>query len=383
MPPAIPRCCFVWALPRSCFVWAVLLISRGAALSPARVGRAVVLDAFTADQGDRALWEPLNACADDVAVFDRTPASLCLERARGAQVLLTNKVRLDASAVAALAEDGLAFVGSVATGYDHIDVGACAAHGVVVSNVPKYSTNAVAQMVMAYLLHDASNVHAHAAAARDGTWAAADDFTTLSAAPLRGRSRASGSSSSAAARRRARGTLAAAFGMAVAYAKAPREAAGDEPERRAPTSARACRRARRRRRRRARVLLVAATRARGPSLLRRPRAARAARQRRTRADRRRARARGRALRRGARAATGLPDVLCDEPPRDPESASAALLGLGEAHAVVTPHVAWGTLEARRRLRSIACENARAFVQEGSRVRAMAHDGRSRRRPGPE
>ena len=59
------------------------------------------------------------------------------------------------------------------------------------------------------------------------------------------------------------------------------------------------------------------------------------------------------------------DVLCDEPPRDPQSASAALLGLGEARAVVTPHVAWGTLEARRRLCAIACENARAFVQDGS------------------
>ena len=92
------------------------MISRTAALSLARVDRAVVLDAFTADQGDRALWEPLKACADGVFVHDRTPAALCLARARGAQVLLTNKVRLDASAVAALAEDDMRFVGSVATG---------------------------------------------------------------------------------------------------------------------------------------------------------------------------------------------------------------------------------------------------------------------------
>ncbi len=337
------------------------MISRTAALSLARVDRAVVLDAFTADQGDRTLWEPLKACADDVFVHDRTPAALCLERARGAQVLLTNKVRLDASAVAALAEDGLRFVGSVATGYDHIDVSACAARGVVVANVPKYSTNAVAQMVMAYLLHDASAVHAHAAAARDGTWQAADDFTTLGAAPLRELEGQRLVVVGRGAIGERVGALAAAFGMAVAFAKTPRDerARADERARLHVELAGAD----------AVVLacpLVAATRAlvddafcaalaphallvnaaRGPIVDERALAA--------------------ALSDAARAPRrAYLDVLCDEPPRDPQSASAALLGLGEARAVVTPHVAWGTLEARRRLCAIACENARAFVQDGS------------------
>jgi glycerate dehydrogenase len=99
---------------------------------------------------------------------------LTLERATGAQLLLTNKVVLGAAELAALPE--LRYVGVLATGYNVIDIAAARERGIVVTNVPAYSTPSVAQHVFALLLELARGAGRHAALVRQGRWSAAPDF---------------------------------------------------------------------------------------------------------------------------------------------------------------------------------------------------------------
>jgi glycerate dehydrogenase len=140
--------------------------------------RIAVLDSFTADQGEDR-WQALrDALGDvgDVRLFPRTTPTDIVERARGCQIILTNKVVIDAAVIAALASDGLRYIGVMATGTNVVDLAAAKAHGVVVTNVPGYSTASVAQLVMALVLHLTTNVAEHSAQAKAGAWANGPDF---------------------------------------------------------------------------------------------------------------------------------------------------------------------------------------------------------------
>ena len=132
----------------------------------------VVLDGYTLNPGDNP-WDPV-AAHGHLTVHDRTPGPLILERARDADIILTNKTPLSAATLAEL--DRLRFVSVLATGYNIVDVPAAAARGIVVSNVPVYGTDSVAQFVFALLLHFCHNVAGHDAAVKDGRWAANPDF---------------------------------------------------------------------------------------------------------------------------------------------------------------------------------------------------------------
>ena len=134
--------------------------------------KIVVLDGYTANPGDLD-WSPLMALGE-VTVHERTPAALSVARAAGAQVVLTNKVMLGAAEMAALPE--LRYIGVLATGYNVVDVAAARARGVVVTNVPAYSTPSVAQHVFALLLELTRGAGHHAALVRQGRWSAAPDF---------------------------------------------------------------------------------------------------------------------------------------------------------------------------------------------------------------
>src|SRR4051812_10088843 len=114
----------------------------------------VVLDSFAADQG-AAVWGGLDALGA-VSVYPRTAPPELLPRARAAAALLTNKVLLDAATIANL--PALRYVGIVATGTNAVDLAACRARGIAVTNVPGYSTRSVAQLVFALLLHLANDV---------------------------------------------------------------------------------------------------------------------------------------------------------------------------------------------------------------------------------
>lgn len=134
--------------------------------------KIVVLDGYAANPGDLD-WSPLEALGE-VEVFDRTPADKVLERCRDAEIVLTNKVPFDAERIQALPQ--LRYIGVTATGYNIIDLEAARKQGVIVTNVPAYSTASVAQMTFALLLELTQNVGHHSHLVRWGHWSEAPDF---------------------------------------------------------------------------------------------------------------------------------------------------------------------------------------------------------------
>ncbi len=151
--------------------------------SPSRsVSRAriVLLDGYAVNPGDNP-WAPL-ARLGDLTVFDRTPPGEILARAREAEILLTNKAPLDAATLAALPR--LRFVSILATGYDIVDVAAARARGIPVSNVPEYGTDSVAQHTFALLLELTNRPASHAAAVAAGEWSRSADFSFWKEPPI-------------------------------------------------------------------------------------------------------------------------------------------------------------------------------------------------------
>src|SRR5689334_2888522 len=110
--------------------------------------KMVVLDGYTLNPGDNP-WDDV-AALGELVVHERTPAELIVPRAAGAEILLTNKTPLSAQTLAAL--PALKYIAVMATGINVVDVAAARQRGIVVSNVPVYSTASVAQFVFAQLL---------------------------------------------------------------------------------------------------------------------------------------------------------------------------------------------------------------------------------------
>ena len=132
----------------------------------------VILDGYTANPGDLS-WDGLRELGK-LTVYDRTKPEELLGRAKDAEVLLTNKVVIDAKAMAALPK--LRYIGVLATGYNVVDIDEAHRRGIAVTNIPAYSTMSVAQMVMAHLLNITNQVALHAAAVRNGEWETSLDF---------------------------------------------------------------------------------------------------------------------------------------------------------------------------------------------------------------
>jgi glycerate dehydrogenase len=134
--------------------------------------RIVVLDGHTLNPGDLS-WDELRTLGDCI-VHERTPASAILERAAGAAAVLTNKTPLNADTLRSL--PGLRYIGVLATGHNVVDAAAARSLGIVVSNVPAYGTQSVAQMVFGHLLDHALHVADHAKAVSSGEWSRCRDF---------------------------------------------------------------------------------------------------------------------------------------------------------------------------------------------------------------
>jgi glycerate dehydrogenase len=132
----------------------------------------VVLDGHALNPGDLS-WQPLGLLGSCV-VYDRTLPAEIVERARDAEIVLTNKVILNRETLALLPK--LKYIGVLATGYNIIDIAAARERGIVVTNVPAYSTQSVAQLVFALLLELAHHVGEHARGVRAGLWSASPDF---------------------------------------------------------------------------------------------------------------------------------------------------------------------------------------------------------------
>lgn len=135
--------------------------------------KIVVLDGYTLNPGDLS-WTALEALGD-VTVYQRTKAEETVGRCNDAEIVLTNKVALDSATIARLPK--LRYIGVLATGYNVVDVGEAQRRGIVVTNVPAYSSDSVAQMTFAHLLNITNRVDHYAQANRNARWSLNPDFT--------------------------------------------------------------------------------------------------------------------------------------------------------------------------------------------------------------
>lgn len=308
--------------------------------------KIVVLDGYGLNPGDLS-WEALQALGE-LTVYDRTSPAELLDRAAGAEILLTNKTVLTADNLAALPD--VRYIGVLATGYNVVDIPAANARGIVVTNIPAYSTASVAQMVFAHLLNITQRVGHYAHDNREGRWANHPDFcywdTPL--VELAGKQMGLvglGHTGMATAR------LALAFGMEVcAYtSKSPDQlpegirkcsldelfAECDVLSLHCPLTADTKELVNARRLATMKPTAIVLNTGRGPLV--------------NEADL------ADALNRGVIAAAGV-DVLSTEPPQADNPLLTA------RNCFVTPHIAWATLEARTRLMDIAVANVKGFLQ---------------------
>lgn len=307
--------------------------------------RICILDGYSLNPGDLD-WSPVERLGD-VTLFDRTPADKIVERAADADIVLTNKVPFSADTLRQLPR--LRFICVLATGYNIIDTEAAARQGVVVANIPAYSTMSVAQMAFAHILNITNHVASYAREVADGKWTNCPDFCFWDSAltELAGKTMGIvglGNTGMATAR------IAVAMGMKVVamtsksadtlpegITPAPLDdvlASADVVSLHCPLTPST------------RHLINAASIAkmkpsailintgRGPLV-----------DEQAVAD---------ALNGGRLAAFGA-DVLSQEPPRGDNPLLSA------RNCFLTPHIAWATLEARTRLMSTATENVRQFI----------------------
>lgn len=304
-----------------------------------------ILDGYSLNPGDLD-WSPVERLGD-VTLFDRTPADKIVERAADADIVLTNKVPFSANTLRQLPR--LRFICVLATGYNIIDTEAAARQGVVVANIPAYSTMSVAQMAFAHILNITNHVASYAREVADGKWTNCPDFCFWDSAltELAGKTMGIvglGNTGMATAR------IAVAMGMKVVamtsksadtlpegITPAPLDdvlASADVVSLHCPLTPST------------RHIINAASIAkmkpsailintgRGPLV-----------DEQAVAD---------ALNNGRLAAFGA-DVLSQEPPRGDNPLLSA------RNCFLTPHIAWATLEARTRLMSTATENVRQFI----------------------
>lgn len=306
----------------------------------------VILDGYALNPGDLS-YDSLRQYGE-LTVYDRTAPGELIARAIDADVVLTNKVVLGEREMAQLPR--LRYIGVQATGYNIIDVEAARRHGITVTNIPAYSTESVAQMVMAHLLNITQRVGYYAEQCRAGRWGANPDFCFWDTPliELKGKQMGIvglGRTGGAVAR------LALAFGMTVAAYTSKAQAELLEgvtkvslhelfstsdvvslhcpltPETTCLVDAQC-------------LALMKPTAilintARGPVV-----------DEQALAD---------ALNAKKIYAAGI-DVLTEEAPR-----SGSPL-FGAHNCFITPHIAWATLEARMRLLAISEENLRAFIE---------------------
>ena len=131
-----------------------------------------VLDGYAANPGDLS-WQPLERYGK-LTIYDRTSSSQLIERAAQSEILLTNKVLLMREQIDQLPR--LRYIGVNATGYNVVDAEYARKKGIVVTNIPAYSTESVAQMVFAHLLNVALRVDHYAQLNRKGRWSANPDL---------------------------------------------------------------------------------------------------------------------------------------------------------------------------------------------------------------
>ena len=137
------------------------------------MARIVILDGYTANPGDLS-WKDLESLGQ-VTVYERTKPEDTVVRAAEADIVLTNKVLIGRTEIEQLPH--LRYIGVLATGYNVVDIMAAHEHGIIVTNVPAYSTESVAQMVFAHLLTVTNRIEHYAIQNRAGRWSNNPDFS--------------------------------------------------------------------------------------------------------------------------------------------------------------------------------------------------------------
>ncbi|MBQ3137551.1 MAG: D-2-hydroxyacid dehydrogenase [Clostridia bacterium] len=135
--------------------------------------KLVILDGYTENPGDLS-WEWLREEVDEFTVYDSTPQEKVIERCKDADIVVTNKKLITKEIIDAL--PSLKFIATLSTGYNVVDIKAAREKGIPVSNIPAYSTDGVAQLVFALLLEMTNSVAIHNQSVKDGDWCRCEHF---------------------------------------------------------------------------------------------------------------------------------------------------------------------------------------------------------------
>lgn len=132
----------------------------------------VVLDGYTENPGDLD-WTPLqNLC--NLKIYDRTEPADTIERCKDCELVFTNKVVISKEIIDALPK--LKYIGVLATGYNIVDIDYAKKKNIVVTNIPSYSSDSVAELVIAFILEFSFNIGKHSAEVHSGKWAKSPHF---------------------------------------------------------------------------------------------------------------------------------------------------------------------------------------------------------------
>lgn len=134
--------------------------------------KIVILDGYSVNPGDLS-WAELENYGE-LKVYDRTDNTEIVKRAKDAEAILTNKVVISGEIMSKL--PNLKYIGVLATGYNVVDIETAIKRGITVTNVPAYSTNSVVQMTFAHILNMTNRVAHYAHENREGKWSASPDF---------------------------------------------------------------------------------------------------------------------------------------------------------------------------------------------------------------
>ncbi len=136
------------------------------------IPKIVVLDGNAVNPGDIS-WAPISS-KGDFTLYPRSTQAQAIERARDADIVINNKVKLDEHVLSQL--PNLKYIGLLSTGYDVVDIEYAKSKGIVVCNVPAYSSRSVAQLTIALLLELVMNVGGHSQSVHQGDWSKCPDF---------------------------------------------------------------------------------------------------------------------------------------------------------------------------------------------------------------
>lgn len=134
--------------------------------------KIVVMDGKGVNPGDMS-WKQIQQFGE-LIVYERTASEEIIDHVGDAEIVLTNKTVFDEDTIAKL--KNVKYIGVLATGYNVVDLKAASKRGIVVTNIPAYSTDSVAQMTFAHILNVTNHVDHYARASRDGEWSRCPDF---------------------------------------------------------------------------------------------------------------------------------------------------------------------------------------------------------------